>query len=85
MGDPKNYKKAQDLVGQQQPEVTSALERIHDNCKVLGLPIDEMTWTIGPVLSFDPKSEQFTGDRADEANRLLTREYREPFVVPKSV
>jgi hypothetical protein len=25
---------------------------------------------------------KFTGERAEEANALLTRKYREPFVVP---
>jgi predicted dehydrogenase len=37
----------------------------------------------GPPLSFDPAQEKFK-DSA-EANALLTREYREPFVVPKDV
>ena len=37
----------------------------------------------GRKLVFDPKTETFTGD--DEANRLLRREYREPFVVPEQV
>src|SRR5205823_10338423 len=69
VGDPKNYKKARALVGEQ-PDVVAALERIHDNCKVLGLPIDEMTWTIGPVLTFDPSSERFTGEQAEAANKL---------------
>jgi len=85
VGDPKNYKKARELVGEQQPEVVAALERIHDNCKVLGWPIDEMTWTIGPVLTFDPKAERFTGERAEEANNLIRRDYRAPFVVPETV
>jgi len=35
---------------------------------------------VGPNLAFDPKSETF-GDNAD-ANAMLTREYRTPFVVP---
>src|SRR5205823_2804107 len=69
VGDPKNYQKARALVGEQ-PDVVAALERIHDNCKVLGLPIDEMTWTIGPVLTFDPSSERFTGEQAEAANKL---------------
>jgi hypothetical protein len=30
-------------------------------------------------LNFDPKTEKFIGD--DEANTLITRKYREPFVV----
>jgi hypothetical protein len=37
------------------------------------------------VLSFDPKAERFTGERAEEANKLLRRDYRAPFVVPETV
>ena len=37
----------------------------------------------GPQLSFDAATEQFTGERAAEANQLLTRAYRGEFVVPK--
>ncbi len=39
----------------------------------------------GPMLTFDPKTEKFTGNRAAEANKLVTREYRKPFVVPDQV
>jgi len=38
------------------------------------------TVTLGPWLELDPKKEQFTSNKA--ANKLLTREYRKPFVVP---
>jgi len=37
----------------------------------------------GRTLRFDPRTERFPGD--DEANRLLTREYRPPFVLPEEV
>ena len=39
--------------------------------------------TLGPTLSMT-EQETFTGDHADEANKFLTRDYREPFVVPKT-
>jgi len=35
---------------------------------------------LGRTLTFDPATEQFPGDA--EANAMLTREYRKPFVVP---
>ena len=38
---------------------------------------------IGQWLEIDPDSETIKGD--EQANRLLTREYREPFVVPEVV
>ena len=86
-GDPKNYGKARDLVKStgENPEVVTALEKLRDNCKAVGIPMDEATYVIGPVLTFDPKAERFTGERADEANKLLRREYRAPFVVPENV
>jgi hypothetical protein len=35
------------------------------------------------MLQFDPRNEHILGNR--EANQLLTREYRAPFVVPQRV
>ena len=35
-----------------------------------------------PMLNFDVEKEVFVGDHADDANRFLKREYREPYVVP---
>jgi hypothetical protein len=32
------------------------------------------------MLKFDPKTETFPGN--DAANKLLTREYRKPYVIP---
>jgi len=37
----------------------------------------------GRKLTFDPQTETFPGD--DDANRLLRRQYREPYVVPDQV
>lgn len=40
---------------------------------------------VGPTLTFDPTSEQFSGQLADKANALATRPARPPFVVPDAV
>jgi hypothetical protein len=37
---------------------------------------------IGASLKFDPLKEQFVGGSSDEANMYLSRNYREPFIVP---
>jgi hypothetical protein len=41
------------------------------------------SWVGNPMhwLRFDPQHEQFMGD--DQANALLTRPYRDPFIVPQ--
>ncbi len=39
--------------------------------------------SLGPILKFDAQSEQFVGDHAQAANRLLRRNDRKPFVVPE--
>ncbi|HQL72165.1 MAG: putative oxidoreductase [Planctomycetes bacterium ADurb.Bin126] len=47
-----------------------------------GVPEDKAQYTVGPWLSFDPKTETFTGERADEANKMLREPYREGFEPP---
>ncbi len=44
-----------------------------------------ISYRLGKTLTFDPKTEQFTGDFADEANKFLKRDYRAPFVIPDQV
>ncbi len=38
---------------------------------------------VGPKLSYDLKTETFTGNHAEEANALLKRQCREPFIIPE--
>ncbi|MEJ2702131.1 MAG: Gfo/Idh/MocA family oxidoreductase [Sedimentisphaerales bacterium] len=40
---------------------------------------------LGPWVTMDPDTERFVGDFSDQANTLLSRNYREPFVVPEKV
>jgi predicted dehydrogenase len=42
-----------------------------------------VSYRLGRKLAFDPKTEKFQNDK--EADKLLTREYRSPFIVPEKV
>ena len=54
---------------------------LQENLTTAGVPLEETTYQLGRTLEFDAESEQFVD--SEEANRLLTRKYREPFVVPE--
>lgn len=41
--------------------------------------------TLGPLLSFDPDKEEFTGDLSNDANELVKGDYREGFQIPDIV
>jgi predicted dehydrogenase len=56
------------------------LERTLAHLKNNGVDLATARLGVGPVLPFDPKTETFPGN--DAANKMLTREYREPYVVP---
>ncbi|MFQ5809276.1 MAG: Gfo/Idh/MocA family protein [Armatimonadota bacterium] len=60
-----------------------SFERMSDHLKDNGLKLTETTYRVGRMLEFDPGTEKFIGD--DEANALLTRPKRPPFVVPDKV
>jgi len=47
--------------------------------------LEQTPATLGPVLTMDSETERFTGDFSTEANMLLTRNYRRPFVVPERI
>ena len=56
---------------------------MNDHLKDNGLKIEELTYRVGRTLNFDPAGERFVDD--SEANSMLTRNYRAPFVVPEKV
>lgn len=45
--------------------------------------LGNIAYRTGRTLNFDPVKEKFIGD--DEADRMLTRNYRKPYVVPENV
>jgi predicted dehydrogenase len=59
-----------------------ALDRMKSHLKDNGVDLEKTQLRVGRVVTFDPKTETIVGD--PEASKLLTREYRKPFVVPES-
>ncbi len=64
-------------------QVVESFETIRENVKAAGVNLSETEYRLGRTLKFDPAAEKFVGDA--EADKLLTRDYRAPYVVPKEV
>jgi hypothetical protein len=45
--------------------------------------LGNISYRLGRQLDFDPVAEQFIGD--EDANRMRTRDYRPPFVIPEKI
>lgn len=57
--------------------------KLHDiMANGVGLPEDGNFYTVGPMLTFDPKTERHTGEFAAEANKLLKDPNRKGFEIP---
>jgi hypothetical protein len=59
------------------------IERMQEHLKENGLKLEETDYIVGRTLNFDSKTETITGD--DEANKMLSRTYRPPYMVPNKV
>jgi predicted dehydrogenase len=72
-----------------QPEAQKSLDRFRNNLFSNWIDMDKDRATLGPSLEFDIEKNQFIGKGeysiARWANDLLTRPYREPYVVPENV
>ena len=64
-------------------EAMDSLERLTTHLGANGLDLDKDQLTLGEFLKMDPVTEKFLGNAA--ADKLLTREYRAPFIVPEKV
>ena len=64
-------------------DLSEALGRMEEHLAANKVNLQNTPATLGAVLNMDPKSERFAGNA--EANQLLTREYRGPYIVPENV
>jgi predicted dehydrogenase len=64
--------------------ILDSLQAIDENLQgALNMDLAKAKYTLGPRLAFDPQAEKFLDN--EQANRLLTRPYRAPYVVPEKV
>jgi predicted dehydrogenase len=77
------FGKGYDALGEN-AHVTASIQAIEEQLKgALGVDLSKATYQLGAKLRFDPKTEKFIDN--PEADKLLTRNYREPFVVRETV
>jgi predicted dehydrogenase len=62
-----------------------AFERVKAHLTANGVDLGATPPTLGPWLTLDPKAERFTGALSEEANKLVKRDYRAPYVIPDQV
>ncbi len=63
--------------------VSDSMMTVLENTKSIGVDPARNTYCLGPKLRFNPEAEKFW--RNPSADLMLTRPYREPFVVPERV
>ncbi len=66
-------------------EMLDSFESFLKHLTANGVDIQKTPSVLGPCLTMDVENEKFTGDFADQANALVTRNYRDPFVVPERI
>jgi hypothetical protein len=66
-------------------QAAEAFERMKDHLAKNNVDLGKQKIMLGQHLTFDPKAEKFTGAGADKANKLVSRDYRKPYVVPENV
>ena len=86
-----SYRLGEQVSGTTRPDVLEKHEEVAKSFDfmtqvvkgTLGLDLVKSTYQLGPKLNFDAKTEKFVGNA--DADALLTRDYRKPFVVTEEV
>jgi predicted dehydrogenase len=68
-----------------QKEWARAYDRFAGHLSANGIDLDRTPAVLGPMLTMDSAQERFVGEFNREANQLVSRDYRQPFVVPEKV
>jgi hypothetical protein len=85
MGGPYSHASAT-TAAQNLPAWSQLVERLEKQIADNGIDIATSDFKLSPVLEFDAKTEQFTGESAATANKFLRRQYTRPeFAVPELI
>jgi hypothetical protein len=63
-------------------DAEATYENFVENLRANKIDLAKEDNVVGPWLNFDPVAERFTGEFADEANKLMEEEYAEGFELP---
>jgi len=66
-------------------DFAESYDRFAEHLEANGIDLKKTRATLGPTLRMDPDTERFKGLLADKANKLVTRRYRKPYIVPEKV
>jgi predicted dehydrogenase len=66
-------------------EFSESFERLIEHLSANRLGVNKKLLALGPMLTMDTDKERFTGPMSKEANKLVSRKYRKPFVVSENV
>jgi predicted dehydrogenase len=84
LGSSASREEAIELIGRDDA-VLDAFGRMREHLRIHGVELDAGDLIVGPKLTIDTASEQFTGSWAEQANRFVKRSYREPYVIHDQV
>ncbi len=65
--------------------LVDAFERFQEHMLMNIVDVHQTPRIMGPWVTMDPDTETFVGEFSDQANAYLSRNYREPFIVPENV
>jgi len=87
VGTPHSADEAREAVKDRGSEAAETFDGFREHLEANGVDFSKTEVVLGPWLEMDAQKEQFVGgsEVVDRANRLVRRDYREPFEVPERV
>ena len=75
--------KAEDAKAVELPQWTELMKFMTKHVAAHSVDMEGGEIRLSPMLTIDPESEMFVGDHAEQANKMLKREYRKGYEVPE--